>query len=163
MITNTYTILWAIFLVMLILVVYLNKKEKDKNKFSFQNFGVVDVPYVTIDIQGKQFNMIVDTACGVSLIRDRYLVESCVHYEMAQRHAQLTALTDESVDTESVYIGFILNNEYVKETFFVYHEETGFSDFEEKYGITIHGLLGVEFLDKHNCKVDFKTHKLVFP
>lgn len=159
MITNIVTVLWFVFFAVLVYVVWRGKEKK--NHFPFQNFGVVDVPYVTMDIQGKKFNMIVDTACGVSLFCVKPLVESGIHYEVSQRHASLQALTDETVETEAVNVEFMLNGLPVKETFFVYHEDVNFSDFEEKYGITIHGLIGVEFLDAHDCKVDFKTHKLI--
>jgi hypothetical protein len=35
-----------------------------------------------------------------------------------------------------------------------------FNTIKENYGVTVHGILGTNFLDKYNYVIDFKDYKL---
>ena len=158
MITTILSLLW--FLLIIAVIVTVGTNSRKKNSLDFQNFGIVDVPYVTMDIQGKQFNMIVDTACGASILHTKSLMESEIEFNMTGESLNFSSLTDENVRTKAVVVEFELNGMLTSEIFYLYDSDTNFGDFSERYGITIHGLLGSDFLDSHRCKVDYATHKL---
>ena len=132
-----------------------------KSKFNFQKFPEVDVPYVTIDIQGKLLNMVVDTGCGISILHEPILKDKELKFRDSLRQVNICALTDESAHMKSVTIDFEINKKTVSETFFINEAGEDFGGFQKLHGVQIHGILGSEFLDRHNCKVDYKKHQLI--
>ena len=158
MITAILSIIWLLLIICVIVAVGVNSRKK--GSYDFQNFGIVDVPYVTVDIQGKEFNMIVDTACGASIMHTKSLMDSEIEFQLTGGNLNFSSLTNESVNTKAVVVEFELNGMLTSEIFYLYDSDTNFGDFSERYGITIHGLIGSDFLEAHKCKVDYATHKL---
>ena len=121
----------------------------------FQNFHKVDVPYITVDVQGVPLNMIVDTGCGISLI-SRSVLKS-IPYEKSPRHINLSALTTDSVESGAVVIPVTVDDKVVKGDFGIIDEDD-IANFQKFYGITIHGLLGSEFFQETDCVIDYNAH-----
>ena len=156
---NFLILLWALFLVAVLIILF---KTPKKIEFDFQNFGVADIPYITMDIQGHLLNMIVDTGCGISFINLPALEKYNLEYTKTERKASVSALTPDSVEAGAVTIDFFVDTNKVSEDFFIVnHEDMG--NFMRLYGIEMHGLLGSSFFDKYNCKVDYKNNKLIIP
>ena len=57
--TNLIIFLWCAFLVAVVTALIYYSKHRG-SCYSFQNYSTVDIPYISIDIQGITFNMIVD-------------------------------------------------------------------------------------------------------
>jgi len=126
----------------------------------FQNFPRTDVPYVTLNIQGKLLNMIVDTGCGISILSKDALKD--LKYEESPRKINLNSLTPSSLVTEVVTVPFIIGGKEIKEDFSVYSQDD-IGCFGANYGVVMHGLLGNEFFAKTKCKIDFKKNSLIIP
>ena len=127
--------------------------------YEFQKHDIVDIPYVTIEIQGHSLNMIVDTGCGSSILHKPAAESLGIQYTESNKRTTLSALTHETIDMKNVFVDYELNGEKVRDEFILYDADA-FGNFDVMYGITIHGLLGTDFFNAHKCAVDFKTHKL---
>lgn len=154
---NMFLILGFLFIAFLVGAYIIVKKE---TIFPFMAFDKTESPYIAFTIQGKTFNMLVDTGCAVSLITKEAL--EGIKYEESKRVANLVALTPDSVPSEMVNVPFMLNNtDYVGE--FVVYTLPDLGNFEVKYGITLHGILSSEFFRKAGGIIDYKRQAVIFP
>lgn len=158
MLTNIAIILWIAFILFAV-AVYIKSFNRGIS-YEFQEYTKTDIPYITIDVQGKLLNIIVDTGCSISIIKEEALKD--LHYEISKRKVNLAALTTDSIASDVVKIPFTINNrEYIED--FVVYGEGDIANFEVKYGIIIHAIFSKEFFDKTGCKIDFKNHSVIFP
>lgn len=154
MITNIIILFW---LLLVFFILYLAFKRLAKTqKHPFQAFDKTDVPFITIDIQGKQLNLLVDTGCGISIISKNALEN--LSYTPSPRKINLKALTDDTLDSETVSIPITVCGKEIIEDFVIYDQEEDMAGFQKHYGITLHGILGNEFFEKTHCKIDYKKH-----
>ena len=159
MISNILFILWFAF-ILLLLSSIARKALHCSSICPFINYGTTDIPYISLSIQGFELNFIIDTGCGVSIIRKDML--SNLDYADSSRKVQLSALTSDSLHADMVTIPIMTNSRQVEEDFVVYDQED-IANFQALYGITIHGILGNEFLERTGCQIDYKNHIVVIP
>lgn len=138
-----------------LLIKFFSKKEK---VLEFQNYDKTDIPYVTIDIQGMPFNMIVDTGCGVSIISSETL--EILEYKESKRQIRLSAITSDKIESGMVTVPIDIDGKTIEEDFAIY-PENNIGNFNIMYGITIHGILGNEFMNKTKCKIDYSKHAVI--
>ena len=158
MIIYVLTFLWCLFVIVLLIVLSRSVLGGDKI-YTFNDFGKADIPYITINVQGIDLNMIVDTGCGVSIITSDIL--GCLSFEESSRRINLEALTPDSLPSNTVTIPITVNNRVVHEDFVVY-DKADIANFQANYGIVIHGILGNEFFDKVKCLIDYHKHTVTF-
>lgn len=125
----------------------------------FQNFHKTDIPYITIEVQGKLLNMIVDTGCGMSIISKD--VASQLSVEESPRQVSLSALTPDSLSPKVVVIPVSIDGREILEDFALYDSDD-IANFRALYGITIHGILGNEFFQSTDCNIDYNKHTVTF-
>lgn len=156
--TSIIIFLWILFVVVLVSLL-VKKALIHADVYSFQDWEKSDLPYITIDIQGHKLNMITDSAAAVSIITPRAIEQ--LEYEHSTRKVDLMALTEDGLRSEVVSIPFKIGNKEIKCDFVLYNGDdiAGF----KKHGISIDGILGVEFFKKTGGKVDFKTQTVTFP
>lgn len=159
MIEIALTILWLLFVVVILYILMMRRISADE-AFIFQNYDKVDVPYITAKVGSIPVNLIVDTGSGTSII-SKNMLDILPHRE-CPRQIDMVALTDESVSGNMVTIAITVGNKEIEEDFAVY-DTKDFGCFQANYGLTIHGLIGNEFLDSTNCRIDYKNHTLVIP
>ena len=151
----------AVVLLTVIIVGFIGFLVIEKNrKFAFNDFDKVDIPYVTIDVQGHKLNMIVDTACGLSILHKKSIETVGLQYTATNSKTNVTALTEEKVALQNVIVPLIINGKEEKVSFSLFESDTNFSDFRTHFGIVMHGLLGSDFLDKYKCVINYKKHTL---
>jgi len=158
MIFNILLFLWVVFI--LAFGTYIIKRYfNGASSYVFQEYEKSDLPYITIDVQGKQLNMITDSAASVSVIK-RSSLEN-LSYEPSTRKVNMAALTSDGLDSEVVTIAFTINGKEIKSDFVVYDSPdiAGFS----RHGINMDGILGVEFFKKTKGRVDFEKQCVIFP
>ena len=147
-------------LVLLILSFLTRKFLCKSSQYPFMSTEKTDIPYITINIQGQDFNMITDSGASVSIIRRDAI--SNLEYEKSVRAVNLTSITNDGVDSNVIVLPVNVNGKEIK-TDFVIYDGDDIADFSRKYGITIHGILGIEFFKLSKGKVDFKTQTVTFP
>ena len=161
MVTNIIIALWIVFMLFLVYRL-LRNIFKERNESIIHNFPFQyvwpDIPFITIDVQGNALNMIVDSGAAVSIISKDIL--DSITYEETDREYDLVAMTNESVPSNAIVIPITVNGKDVYEDFVV-HSVEDLAGFKARYGVTIHGILGYNFLKKSGCKVDFENKKLV--
>lgn len=158
----TDIIFFSLFGVIFIVLYYVSKRLLSNNaSYSFQDSEKTDMPYISLDIQGKQFNMIADSAASVSILRKEALNQLSV-YESSPRKVSLTAITNDEVRSNVISVPININGKEIKTDFVVY-DGGDIADFGAKHGVTIHGILGVEFFKKTKGIVDFKKQTVTFP
>lgn len=159
MVINVLIFLWVAFLI--IVISFMVRKLFNRSySYDFQNYDKTDIIYITVDVQGFMLNLLVDTGCGVSIISQDVL--SQIEYKESSRKVQLAALTSDSLHSGMVTIPFTINGKQIEEDFVTYDKQD-IANFQAHYGITIHGILGNEFLEKTGCKIDYKNHKVIVP
>lgn len=151
--------LWGVFLLFVIMAMLYSINKKNCQSHIFENWEVVDIPYICIDVQGHQLNMIVDSGAAVSLITESAL--EMLNFIKSDRQVSLETVSNESMPTGTFTIPFTINGREIQEDF-VAHPTDDFANFNKIYGITIHGLLGNSVFDKTKCKIDYKTHSVTF-
>lgn len=156
MVVNILCIIWILFIVTLLYI--LAKSYKKSIIFPFKDLRKSDIPYITLEIQGKPFNMIVDTGCGISIISKESL--ESLNYDDSTRKVNLQALTSDTLQSNVVKIPISLNKEVLVD--FVVYENSDFGGFNAN-GININGLLGSEFFEEMKCRIDYGKHALIIP
>lgn len=150
------TVLSILIVLLFISLVYLNYKDKSVS-YDFESPEKVDLPYISIDIQGHTFNMITDSAASVSIIKKEALDQ--LVYEVSPRKINLSAITNDSIAASVVTVPLSIKDRGVEVDFVVY-DNTDIADFECKYGIKLHGILGVEFFKKTKGIINFKEQSV---
>ena len=158
MITNIILILWVLFLIAVPLLSIINLKSG--KLFKFIDFEKIEIPYVTIDIQGYKLNMVVDTGCSVSLLSVPAIADYKIDYVESGKSVDLSAITSDKVTSNAVTITFEVFGKEVTEDFYLQDVED-FGNFQKMHGVVLHGLLGSSFFDANKCKIDFKNHCLI--
>lgn len=155
------TIVYIILIAVLVLFSYISYKAANKYlKYPFQNWEKSDLPYITIDVQGHQLNMIADSGGGMSVIRKEALDK--ISYTPSTRIVEMLALSNEGgLPSEVVTIPITINGKEFETDFLVFYSDDigGF----KRRGISMDGLLGVEFFKKTGGIVDFNTKTVKFP
>ena len=141
---------------------YVYREEILCHKYKFRHFDAVEIPYVTMDIQGNTMNMIVDTGCAVSLLNIPSLKHCELLYKKVDKEVTLAAITEEKTRAKAISVDFNIGKKKVTEEFFLQNVDD-FGNFEKMHNVTIHGLLGSSFFEANKCKIDFKTHSLIVP
>ena len=157
MITYILITLWVLFLIAVPVVMIFGIKS---TSYKFKHFEDIEIPYVTMDIQGNLFNMVVDSGCAVSLLNVPSIRGCELMYQKTDKEVALSALTSDRIESRAINVKFNIGKKEVSEDFYLQNHED-FGNFERMHGITIHGLLGSSFFHKNNCKIDFEKHELI--
>lgn len=152
--------IWAVFLLSIVSLMLWRACSRNP-QYIFQQYGPVDIPYVTINIQGNELNLIVDSGCGTSILNKPAIDKFGIDYKNLNKGYSITALTEEKMDINCILVEYELHGKTVTDEFSVYNTPD-FGNFMRMYGIEIHGLLGTNFFDAHSCTLDFKEHCLRF-
>lgn len=156
---NILIFLWISFIILFLSYIARRIVHKSSSYF-FCDWDIVDTPYITLDIQGHDFNMIVDSGASVSIIRRDFIGD--LHYELSPRVIKMIALTDDGVNNDVITVPMNINGNEIKNDFLIY-DGGDIANFQVKHGITIHGILGVEFFRKTGGIVDFTNKTVKFP
>lgn len=158
MISSIIILLWIIF-IGIFLYIFFKKMICKSYTYDFQHYDVTEVPCITIDIQGRPYNFLVDTGSAISIIRGDSAIG--LVFNPSCRNIQLNSLTTGDHNLNVINIPFTMGNIQVDEDFAVY-DTNDLAGFIAKYDITLHGILGKEFLEKHDCKIDYEKQTVTF-
>lgn len=157
MISMVLIILLALFLVAML--AGLTYRRLKTSTYKFKDFEVTEIPYITMDIQGNLFNMVVDTGCAVSLLNVPSLKGCELLYKDINKAIDLSAVTSDKIEARGINIKFDIGKKEISEDFYLQNHED-FANFNKMHGITIHGLLGSSFFHNNNCRINYKNHQL---
>ena len=157
MIVKIALTLW--FLLIVVYCVVAVKRFLDRGYiYPFEENDLIGIPYVTIDIQGKPYNMLIDSGAALSIIRKDIL--NTLEYEESERKVSMQTLTPSDVPNSVVTLPITIGKTVVKDDFIVY-ETDDLANFQKLYGVVLHGILGNEFYIRTKCNIDYKEHRLI--
>lgn len=139
------------------IIVRKTKNKRDYISF-METFNLTDIPIVTFYAGDKKLNFMVDTGASLSHITEdvsRILTGTESYCGMS-----LTSIngTDtykcKVIETAITYNG----KEYIVKLHVNHGLDKSFKDLKTSKGVTLHGILGVDFLEKYSYIIDFKKY-----
>lgn len=149
-----------IIIVLVIVAIYvayrINRKVKEKNFIYFmETFNLTEMPIVTFLAGSVKINFLLDTGSTQSFIAQNasdLITGAEAMCGMSVTSAQGTEeLTCKMIETVLTY----RNKDYNVKLFVNKSLDTAFSDLKAQKGITLHGILGADFLDRYSYIMDF--------
>ena len=151
-----------VLIIIIILAVTINAGFdfiNSKDTFSFEKFfNDINIPIVTLSSGGNKLNFLLDTGSTNSHISkkaSKLLVGTVSNTSLSC----VTSMgTNEDIN-KAVYTTLNYNNkEYTISLFINKGLDNAFSDTDRTGGITIHGILGSDFINKYSCVIDFNKY-----
>lgn len=152
MITDIIIALWVAFLIILVVSMFTHKDADLK----FLNFEKMDIPYVTIDIQGVKCNMIIDSGSGVSIFDENFFLHSGIMYTSTNKAVDVTGIEGNEKTMNIISVSFKFSGRTLTEEFSIHDCTPMFMNFKKLYGIEIHGILGSSFFNKYDSIIDYQ-------
>lgn len=127
--------------------------EKELIKFEDAK---TSIPFITVKHNNIEFKLLVDTGASISLI-DNNVLDLILHTKTGDTTGGIIyANNDTEDDIPIVEIPISIGETNFKEKFNAVDLQNMTQQIKECYGITIRGLLGSEFMSKHQFIIDFK-------
>lgn len=120
-----------------------------------ESMDLVSLPVVTFENNGNKYNFIIDTGANDSIINS-----ACEDIMVSPHTVKNTVQGILGNDTKcsTVLIEFKYKDMIFETMFNVVDVSELFNSIKNDYGITVHGILGTNFLDKYNYIIDFKDY-----
>lgn len=147
---------WLIITVSFCILIYEEfKVHKDSTMSIKESMDLVNLPVVTFENNGNKYNFIVDTGANDSIIN-----ESCENIIVTPQKTKnvVQGIIGDNKKCHTVTIEFSYKNVTFETMFNVVDLKELFDTIKKDYGVTIHGILGTNFLDKYNYIIDFKDY-----
>ena len=136
---------------------YKNEFERIKNTVSFNEaLRLTGLPIIPIVIQGKTFNMILDTGSVMSYI-DKNVYNTLFKKHHNQKTKKVIGIAGEVGSKSIEDIEFQCNGIQMSDSFILNDFTETFDIIKKDTGVTIHGLLGSNFFDAHNYIIDYNN------
>lgn len=142
---------------MLMFIIFYKPEKEDTHVISFKkNFMKSNTPIITFKHNNKNFNFILDTGSSVSAIDSKYLHE--LNHTSLNENIKVVGIegNPEEVQvctTQLEYKKDIYNCQLISRNF-----NGAFGPIERETNLTIHGIIGCDFMRKNNIKIDFKPY-----
>lgn len=150
------SICWLIITIGFCTILYKEfRVDKDTKMSIRESMDLVNLPVVTFENNGNKYNFIIDTGANDSIIN-----ESCENILVTPHKTKniVQGIIGDNKKCHTVTIEFSYKNMTFETLFNVVDLKELFNTIKEDYGITIHGILGTNFLDKYNYVIDFKDY-----
>lgn len=144
------------------LVAYNTYKDINKNVISFyESYNLTNLPIITFNCGKKKLNFILDsgaTCCVINSTVNSTLSESNTSKSLYKN--EIMGMEGNVVEVDSVYLNLSYKNLQFCEAFLTQDLSKAFAEIKKENGVTVHGLLGNDFLTKHKYILDF--NKMIF-
>lgn len=130
--------------------------EDTTNIFSFQSYlDLVGLPLIIFEQNGKKYKFIFDTGCETSHIN----IKSDIDMGILEGYSANSVAANGTV-TQCSYAGVIMNHKgkEFKHIFRASDLSKLVDNIKKNTGVSIEGLIGVDFMDKYNYCIDFKDY-----
>lgn len=114
------------------------------------------LPIISIMIENKKINFIIDTGSTCNLI-DSNIVEYFKDIVKPVGEYYINGIDGTKHKVDVVVIPLKIEEKIFKQNFCVKPLLEAFKNIEKECGIQVHGLLGTDFLLKNKCIIDFKS------
>lgn len=132
------------------------KTMRDSEMSIRESMNLISLPVVTFENNGEKYNFIIDSGANDSIINKECDIVSTPH----RQSNDVSGISGETMKCSTVLINFKYKDKTFETLFNVINLNDLFNTIKENYGVTVHGILGTNFLDKYNYVIDFKDYKL---
>lgn len=155
---NIIVVVIIAILIMLILTMIEYAKSRRFPSIAFDSiYKDLELPIITLNNNGREFNFLVDTGANMSIFNSRYIDD--LKYDPIPNAQGTMYGVDGSIRTIE-YIQIILskNKDQFLDVFQLTDLDSAFGRIMRDYGIPIHGVLGGSFLDKYKCIIEYNNY-----
>jgi hypothetical protein len=152
-----------IFIAAIFLGAYLSYYQENKFSISFmETFNLTEMPIVTMFAGDSKINFLLDTGSTQSYISGA--ASDLITGKEAMCNMQIISAQGSAkasckvIDTVLTY----KDKDFDIRLFVNSGLDTSFEDIKQKKGITLHGVIGSDFLDKYSYIIDFEKY-LAYP
>lgn len=121
---------------------------------------VNSVPMVSLDVEGKELNFIIDTGSAMSIIDKKVLASSMFSQKIEKTDISLGGIDNNRNIQEKIKLSFAADDMNFETTFLVHDCSSIFGIFLNSCNTEIAGLLGSEFLAKYQIVIDFSKNAI---
>lgn len=153
-------VIWALITILFLIFFRIELKRTkihEDSKISIkESMDLVNLPVVTFENNGNKYNFILDTGANNSIINKYCNIissPSTTSYNVASVSGNIQSCN-------TVIINFNYKDFTFESLFNVLDLNDLFNEIKKNYGVTVHGILGTNFLDKYNYVIDFKDYKI---
>ncbi len=147
---------WVIITIGLCMLIHNEYKIPKNSKMSIkESMDLVNLPVVTFENNGNKYNFIIDTGANDSIIN-----EACEDILVTPNKTKNTVqgISGNEQKCHTVSIEFTYKGIAFNTVFNVVDLKELLDSIKDNYGVTVHGILGTNFLDKYNYVIDFKDY-----
>ena len=148
---------WLLLTIGVIILFHRSMKTMRDSEMSIrESMDLISLPVVTFENNGEKYNFIIDSGANDSIINKECDIVSTPH----RQSNDVSGISGETMKCSTVLINFKYKDKTFETLFNVINLNDLFNTIKENYGVTVHGILGTNFLDKYNYVIDFKDYKL---
>lgn len=118
------------------------------------------LPIITLTNDGKEFNFLVDTGANLCVLNDSALPN--LKHKKLEGEGTMFGMEGNLQKVEYVEVLLSHGKDDFTVEFQVCNIDAAFGRVEAEHGITIHGVLGTQFLENNRGRVNFVEHKLMY-
>ena len=151
----------VVFLLIPVVALIANAVEENNNTISFDpSYEESGLPVITLTNNDKEFNFLVDTGANLCVLNESHLGE--IGHEPLEGTGTMFGMEGNVQNVTYVKVELARGKRVFKIPFQVVNIDNAFKRVELDYGITIHGVLGTQFLDKNKVKVNFIERSIAY-
>lgn len=148
---------WLLLTIGIVILFHRSMKTMRDSEMSIrESMDLISLPVVTFENNGEKYNFIIDSGANDSIINKECDIVSTPH----RQSNDVSGISGETMKCSTVLINFKYKDKTFETLFNVINLNDLFNTIKENYGVTVHGILGTNFLDKYNYVIDFKDYKL---
>jgi len=132
------------------------RKKKDFDKMSFQEtLDLTGIPIITFKQGNRKYNFLLDTGANYSVI-NASVVEHINHSESTIGSTSTYGMEGNMVTANFINIKFTYRYHEYSDDFQVIDMSNAFNNIKNDSGVTLHGIIGNNFMQKYQYVLDFK-------
>lgn len=150
-----------VFILIPIVALFINAVEEYNKGIPFdESYKDVGIPVITLTNNGKQFNFLVDTGANYCIINEPHLKE--FEYKELKGEGTIFGMEGNVQKTNFVQASLYYEKDEFVASFQVLDISGALDRINKQHGITVHGILGSEFLEENRSKINFIEHEVTY-
>lgn len=150
-----------VFILIIVIALIANAVEEHNSAIPFDSsYEDSGLPVITLTNNGKEFNFLVDTGANLCVLNERHLEE--IEHEPLKGTGTMFGMEGNVQQVSYVRVDLTIGKDILKVPFQIINIDNAFGRVEQDYGVTIHGVLGTQFLEKYKGKIDFIERTLSY-
>ena len=150
-----------VFILIPIVALFINAVEEYNKGIPFdKSYKEVGIPVITLTNNGKQFNFLVDTGANYCIINEPHLTE--FEHKELKGEGTIFGMEGNVQKTNFVQASLYYEKDEFIANFQVLDISGALDRINKQYGITVHGVLGSEFLEENRSKINFIEHEVTY-